>query len=84
MQPFALGQGDGIFISGLEVMPGLDEPSAKPTIARFFSPLLPNGATIVAASPSRAAASAMLCPWLPVVAVTTPWISGCERLTSSR
>ncbi len=30
MQAFALGQGDRIFVGGLEIMPGLDEPRAKP------------------------------------------------------
>ena len=30
MQVFALGQGDRIFVGGLEIMPGLDEPRAKP------------------------------------------------------
>ena len=41
-------------------------------MAAFLSGLLPIGTTIVQGTPSRWQASAIDCPWLPVVAVITP------------
>ena len=62
MQPLAPGEIDRMLVRRLEIVAGLDEPRAKRAIARFFSTLLPCGATIVAARPRRCAAKAMLCP----------------------
>ena len=42
----------------------------QPTIAAFFSTLLPLGAKTVTRTPWRRAAKGMLWPWLPRVAVT--------------
>src|SRR5438105_3291098 len=39
---------------------------------------------MVAATPARAAANEIDCPWLPRVAVTSPGTFGCERVSRSR
>ena len=62
------GGGEG----GIEIRARFDEFGTEGAHGAVFVRLLPWGTTMVAAWPCRAAAQAMLWPWLPRVAATTP------------
>ena len=60
MPLFALGQFGRVLERGLEIVPGLDEPRTEPCHGPVLLDAVAVGTTIVASTPSLAAASAML------------------------